>query len=108
MAIGPKHVNTPLDCLVVGAGPAGLTAAVYLLRYRLNIAVIDRGGSRATLIPRSHNYPGFPDGIPGEEFLARLRKQVEQYGGKVSKGEVLAIRQREDGDFEARTDAGRI
>ncbi len=69
-----KHVNTPLDCLVVGAGPAGLTAAVYLLRYRLNIAVIDRGGSRATLIPRSHNYPGFPDGIPGEELLARLRK----------------------------------
>jgi thioredoxin reductase (NADPH) len=103
-----KHVNPPLDCLVVGAGPAGLTAAVYLLRYRLNIAVIDRGGSRATLIPRSHNYPGFPDGIPGEELLARLRKQVEQYGGKVSKGEVLGIRQREDGDFEARTDAGRI
>lgn len=100
--------KAPLDCLVIGAGPAGLTAAVYLLRYRLDILVIDRGGSRATLIPRSHNYPGFPEGIPGEELLARLRRQVEQYGGRVTQGEVHSISRRDDGDFEARADLGRF
>lgn len=100
------QVTPPLDCLVIGAGPAGLTAAVYLLRYRLNIAVVDRGGSRATLIPRSHNYPGFPDGIPGDELLARLETQVKRYGGEVTRGEVQGLHRRDDGDFEARTDAG--
>ncbi len=99
-------MTAPLDCLVVGAGPAGLTAAVYLLRYRLNIAVIDRGGSRATLIPRSHNYPGFPDGIRGDELLARLKTQVDRYGGEITRGEVLGLGRRDDGDFEARTDCG--
>lgn len=97
-------VTRPLDCLVIGAGPAGLTAAVYLLRYRLNIAIVDRGGSRATLIPRSHNYPGFPDGIPGHELLARLEGQVKRYGGEVTRDEIRTLRRRDDGDFEARTD----
>jgi thioredoxin reductase (NADPH) len=95
-------VNAPLDCLIIGAGPAGLTAAVYLLRYRLNIALLDRGGSRATLIPRSHNYPGFPDGIPGTELLRRLKTQVERHDGKVLVDEVHSIG-REGPDFEVRT-----
>jgi thioredoxin reductase (NADPH) len=98
-----REVKPALDCLVIGAGPAGLTAAVYLLRYRLNIAIIDRGGSRATLIPKSHNYPGFPDGVPGHELLARLHEQVRRYGGEVRRGEVLSLRQRVEGDFEAHT-----
>lgn len=95
-------MNSPLDCLIIGAGPAGLTAAVYLLRYRLNIALIDRGGSRATLIPRSHNYPGFPDGIPGPELLARLMTQVERHDGSVLQDEVRTI-EREGPDFVVRT-----
>lgn len=95
-------MNSPLDCLIIGAGPAGLTAAVYLLRYRLNIMLIDRGGSRATLIPRSHNYPGFPDGIPGPELLARLMTQVERHDGSVLQDEVRTI-EREGPDFVVRT-----
>jgi thioredoxin reductase (NADPH) len=93
-------LDTPLDCVVIGAGPAGLTAAVYLLRYRLRIAIFDRGGSRATLIPRSHNYPGFPDGVPGPELLARLESQVKRYGGEVTRCEVDSVRHRTEGDFE--------
>lgn len=98
----------PLDCLIIGAGPAGLTAAIYLLRYRLRIAVVDRGGSRATLIPRSHNYPGFPDGVPGSELLERLGEQVRRYGGGVTRDEVRSLRRRADGDFEAQTTDGTI
>ncbi len=95
-------MNAPLDCLIIGAGPAGLTAAVYLLRYRLNIALVDRGGSRATLIPRSHNYPGFPDGIPGTELLARLKTQVQRHEGTIIEDEVLEI-SRDGPEFNVRT-----
>lgn len=100
--------DRPLDCIVIGAGPAGLTAAIYLLRYRLHIAIVDRGGSRATLIPRSHNYPGFPDGVPGHELLERLREQVRRYGGEITHDEVRSLRKRDDGDFEAHMSGGTI
>jgi len=86
---------------VVGAGPAGLTAAIYLARFRRRIALYDSGSSRATYIPTTRNYPGFPDGISGDELLARLRAQAERYGARVveSMVESLAV---EDGAFVAR------
>jgi thioredoxin reductase (NADPH) len=68
-----------LDCIVIGAGPAGLTAAIYLARYRRDVLVFDSGKSRARWIPESHNCPGFPGGISGPELLRRLRAQLEQY-----------------------------
>ncbi|NYM87405.1 NAD(P)-binding protein, partial [Salmonella enterica subsp. enterica serovar Typhimurium] len=52
-----------LDCLVIGGGPAGLTAAIYLARFRRRFQVVDAGASRAALIPTSHNHAGFPEGI---------------------------------------------
>ena len=54
-----------LDVLVVGAGPAGLTAATYLARFHRRFAVVDAGKSRARWIPTSHNCPGFPFGVAG-------------------------------------------
>lgn len=77
-----------VDCLVVGAGPAGLTAALYLRRYHRVVTVVDHGHSRALAIDRSHNYPGFPDGVSGGELLARLRSQLASVGGAVVDGEV--------------------
>ena len=74
-----------VDCLVIGAGPAGLTAAIYLARFRRSLAVIDGDQSRAALIPRSHNCPGYPDGIVGTELLKRLRAQGEKYGVNVKR-----------------------
>ncbi|UPJ61860.1 NAD(P)/FAD-dependent oxidoreductase [Bradyrhizobium sp. 192] len=68
-----------LDCLVIGGGPAGLTAAIYLARYRRSVVVYDAGHSRAALVPKSHNYPGFPTGISGVELLDRLARQVAFY-----------------------------
>lgn len=83
---------SPLDCLIVGAGPAGLTAAIYLARFRRNVLVVDAGSSRARLIPRSHNYPGFPSGVSGADLLERLRAQAESFGVKVITGKVNALR----------------
>lgn len=77
-----------LDCLIIGAGPAGLTAALYLARYRRRIALVDAGHSRAELIPTTHNYPGFPNGISGAELLQRLRDQASRYGVQVQHGRV--------------------
>ena len=79
-----------VDCLVVGAGPAGLSAAIYLARYRRRVLVIDGGNSRASLIPESHNYPGF-SGIAGQELLAQLREQAEKYGAMFQENEVKSI-----------------
>jgi thioredoxin reductase (NADPH) len=68
------------DCIIVGAGPAGLTAAIYLARYHLSIRMFDCGTSRASWIPTSHNHAGFPDGINGNELLDRMREQAAKYG----------------------------
>ena len=89
-----------VDCLVIGAGPAGLTAAVYLARYRRSLAVIDGDQSRAALIPRSHNCPGYPDGIAGTELLKRLRAQGEKYGVDVKRALVEKL-EAADGGFVA-------
>lgn len=62
------------DCIIVGAGSAGLTAAIYLARYHLDIRMFDCATSRASCIPTSHNQTGFPDGIHGEDLLERMRE----------------------------------
>src|SRR4051812_42741083 len=72
-----------LDCLVIGGGPAGLTAAIYLARFHLDILVVDAGKSRAGLIPCTRNHAGFPDGISGVELLQRMRDQACKYGAKI-------------------------
>lgn len=83
------HVD--YDCLVIGAGPAGLTTAVYLSRFHRRVLVADGGMSRASLIPLSHNYPGFPPGISGSDLLARLREQAEHYGAYIEAGRVTSL-----------------
>jgi thioredoxin reductase (NADPH) len=72
-----------LDCLVIGGGPAGLTAAIYLARFHLDILVVDGGKSRAAWIPCTRNHAGYPDGIEGKELLRRMREQACKYGAKI-------------------------
>lgn len=95
-----------LDCLIIGAGPAGLTASIYLARFRRRLAIVDAGESRARLIPVSHNLPGFPEGIPGPALLERMRAQAERYGATLTPGRITGLRQEEQGCFTATTASG--
>ena len=94
------------DALVVGGGPAGLTAAIYLARYRRRFLVVDAGASRASWIPLSHNHAGFPDGVTGNDLLARMRAQAERYGSRIEAGTVATV-ERGEGGFVVRTEEGR-
>jgi thioredoxin reductase (NADPH) len=85
------------DCLVIGGGPAGLTAAIYLARYRRKVVVVDDGHSRAELIPESHNYPGFTGGISGPDLLRALREQAERYGAVLRHGRINDLQTGVDG-----------
>jgi thioredoxin reductase (NADPH) len=90
--------DSPLDCLIVGGGPAGLTAAIYLARFHLSLKVLDAGDSRAAQIPCTHNHAGFPEGISGEDLLARMKEQAQLYGAAIETGRVTRI-DRDDGAF---------
>ena len=99
--------NKPLDCLIVGGGPAGLTAAIYLARFHLDILVVDAGKSRAAMIPCTHNHAGYPDGIKGTELLDRMRAQAQKYGARIESDFVTRI-DLEDGLFTATWGSGSV
>ena len=97
-----------LDCLIVGGGPAGLTAAIYLSRFHLDIMVVDGGKSRAAWIPTSHNHAGFPGGINGEELLRRMREQAQLYGTRIENGQVTKLERGEDRAWVAEWGSGPV
>lgn len=70
------------DVISVGAGPAGLTAATYLGRFRRKVLILDGGPPRASWIPESHNTPGFPRGVGGPALLADMGQQARLYGAE--------------------------
>ena len=84
-------MSESVDCAVIGAGPAGLVGALYLRRFRRSVLLAGKGDSRTALIPRSHNYPGFPDGVHGKTLLSRLRRQLGRYGSPERGGEALSL-----------------
>jgi thioredoxin reductase (NADPH) len=95
-----------LDCLIIGGGPAGLTAAIYLARFHLDIMVVDAGKSRASWIPCTRNVSGFPDGIKGTELLQRMRDQACKYGAKFETEFVTKLERGSDGLFTATWGSG--
>ncbi|HEY9056144.1 MAG TPA: NAD(P)/FAD-dependent oxidoreductase [Aurantimonas sp.] len=98
----PAFDSAPcLDCLVIGAGPAGLAAALYLARFKRRFLVIDAGDPRAAWIPTSHNIPFFERGISGREVLARERAHARHYGAEIVEGKVVRLAKRQDGIFQA-------
>lgn len=85
------------DALVIGGGPGGLTGALYLARFRRRVLVVDEGCSRAARIPRSHNMPGYPDGVAGPELLAAIRRQADRYGVASAVGRVVSLERTDEG-----------
>lgn len=85
------------EVLIVGAGPAGLTAATYLARFRRRVLVADGGAPRACWIPVSHNMPGFPQGITGDAILKRMTDQATEYGAVIEAGRVERLTRDGDG-----------
>jgi thioredoxin reductase (NADPH) len=95
--------NGELDCLVIGGGPAGLTAALYLARFRRSVMLVDAGEPRAAWIPTSHNIAFFEHGIPGPEILALQRASTARYGVEPVAARVTSL-SKEGGIFVAALD----
>ncbi|MCL6581080.1 MAG: FAD-dependent oxidoreductase [Firmicutes bacterium] len=90
MATGGGERDSVWDLLVVGAGPAGLAAAIYGARGGLGTLVVERGlpGGQIALVDRVENYPGFPEGLSGAELAQRLQEQALRFGAVLTTGEV--------------------
>jgi thioredoxin reductase (NADPH) len=81
------------DLVIIGSGPAGLTAAIYTTREDIDTLVFERGvvGGLAAVTDKIDNYPGFSDGVEGLKLSDNLRKQAERFGAVIELGEVTAI-----------------
>lgn len=108
MSVLPLMNLDRIDCLVIGGGPAGLAAAIYLARFHLSALIVDAGDGRAAMIPTTHNHPGFPDGISGIDLLARMRAQAKKYGAMHVTGEITSLKSSADGSFKASAAVGRV
>jgi thioredoxin reductase (NADPH) len=84
----PQH-----DVIIIGAGPAALSAAIYTTREDIDTLLFERGvpGGLAAVTDWVDNYPGFPEGIAGLELAGNLQKQAERFGAVIELGEVLKI-----------------
>lgn len=104
-------MSSDFDTLIVGAGPAGLLAATYLSRFRRRVLLVHNNASRAALIPRSHNYPGYADGVSGPAILADLHAQAARYNIEVVEHTVTTLARdgkRYDIELEGRTVHARV
>lgn len=88
------------DVIIVGAGPAALTAAIYTTREDIDTLLFERGvvGGLAAVTDMIDNYPGFPDGVEGLKLADDLRKQAERFGAVIELGEVTAIK--DEGEYK--------
>ena len=87
------------DVIIIGAGPAGLAAAVYTGRARLNTLILEKGvpGGQILLTDLVENYPGFPDGVVPFQLMDNFRKHAEKFGAKIETDEAKDVQRK--GDF---------
>ena len=87
-----------LDVVIIGAGPAGLAAAVYTGRARLNTLILEKGmpGGQILLTDFVENYPGFPEGVVPFQLMEDFRKQAEKFGAKIETDEAKEIQKQDE------------
>jgi len=86
------------DAIIIGGGPAGLTAGIYLSRARMDTLLIEKAmpGGQVNLTEIIENYPGFPHGITGPELMQKMEEQTARFGLKIKYGEVAEVKIKED------------
>ena len=92
LGINPQASRSYYDLIIVGGGPAGLTAAIYAAREGMDTLIIERGGvgGQAGSTERIDNYPGFADGISGADLADRMREQAERFGVEILVAQTVA------------------
>lgn len=94
------------DILIIGGGPAGLTAALYAARDKLSVLIIERAimGGLITETERIDNYPGFPGGITGFDLTDKMLQQAKKYGAQDTSAEVISVERTGNGFLVQTTD----
>jgi thioredoxin reductase (NADPH) len=105
-----NEAQKQVDVLIIGAGPSGLSSAIYTSREDLNTLLIEKGaiGGLAAITDKIDNYPGFEDGVTGIDFADKLEKQAERFGAKIDFGEVVGIEKLSGGGILVATTEGDI
>ncbi len=109
--LGESAPRDHFDVAIVGAGPGGMTAAIYSSRARLDTVVLERNtaGGIMQVTERVENYPGFPEGITGFELAEKMKQQAAQFGAELREiTGVLALELQPNGDWRIVTDEGAV
>lgn len=104
LGIQTRAQETYYELIIVGSGPAGLTAAIYAAREGVKTLVIERSGvgGQAAITQEIENYPGFPGSISGGDLAGRLREQAERFGVEILPAQAVT-KVSADGDYRAVT-----
>jgi thioredoxin reductase (NADPH) len=102
--------NHIYEAIIIGGGPAGLTAGIYLSRSRINVLLLEKGlpGGQANLTEMIENYPGFPEGILGPELMQQFISQATKFGLEIQNNHVLeitSVKETEKVNFQIKTDS---